>query len=209
MNTCENRAVALIILFSLCPVDCFQCLYIIKEREKNVRIFLIVEDGMIKPLQKEMEMKNVFCLVLVVLMLLFADTIPGYAVDGRGSHGGGSHGGGSHGGHYYHGGGSHSGHHYHSGSSWHGAIWIGPGWGGWDPWWGPPYYPHYYPYYRNYPYYPETPAVIQQQPPVYVQPKEQYYWYFCQNPEGYYPYIKNCPGGWLKVVPPTPPGEKE
>jgi hypothetical protein len=34
-------------------------------------------------------------------------------------------------------------------------------------------------------------------------------WYYCSNPQGYYPYIKNCPGGWLTVVPnvtpPSPP----
>jgi hypothetical protein len=125
-------------------------------------------------------MKNTVCLIIVVLVFLFASSIPGYTADGGGHHGGGG----------YHG-------------SWHGSIWIGPGW--W-PGWSPAYYPYYYSYY---PYYPETPAVIQQQPSVYVQPKEQYYWYFCQKPVGYYPYVKECPGGWLKVVPPAPPDEKE
>jgi hypothetical protein len=90
-----------------------------------------------------------------------------------------------------------------------GGVWIGPGWGGWGPWWwGPPYYP--YPYY---PYEPNPPVVIQQQPPTYVeptpQPEKEYYWYFCQKPQGYYPYVKKCPGGWLKVIPQTPPDEKE
>jgi hypothetical protein len=92
--------------------------------------------------------------------------------------------------------------HFHGGGHFSGSIWIGPGWGGWGPWWGPPYYPYY-------PYYPGPPAVIQQQPPVYVEPapQEQYYWYFCQDPQGYYPYIKKCPKGWLKVIPPAPPEE--
>ncbi|HNB02360.1 MAG TPA: hypothetical protein PLK61_11190, partial [Nitrosomonas sp.] len=27
------------------------------------------------------------------------------------------------------------------------------------------------------------------------------YWHYCRNPEGYYPYVKKCPGGWLKVLP--------
>ena len=32
-------------------------------------------------------------------------------------------------------------------------------------------------------------------------------WYYCQKPEGYYPYIQRCPDGWIKVVPPaSPPG---
>ena len=32
------------------------------------------------------------------------------------------------------------------------------------------------------------------------------YWYYCQNPQGYYPYVNSCPGGWMKVVPQPPPG---
>ena len=31
------------------------------------------------------------------------------------------------------------------------------------------------------------------------------WWYFCRSPGGYYPYVKECPGGWAKVSP-TPPG---
>ncbi len=88
----------------------------------------------------------------------------------------------------------HAGGHY----SFRGSVWIGPGW------WGPPY-PYYYPYY---PYYSEPPAVIERQAPAYVQPNdqkpEQSYWYYCTKPQGYYPYIKKCPGGWLKVVPSAP-----
>lgn len=78
------------------------------------------------------------------------------------------------------------------------GLWLGPGW------WGPLYYPSYY-----YPsYYPEPPLVIQQQPEVYVQPAPQEeqpaYWYYCTAQQGYYPYVKECPSGWMKVVP-TPP----
>jgi hypothetical protein len=50
---------------------------------------------------------------------------------------------------------------------------------------------------------------MQEQSPVYVepaqQPEEQYYWYFCPDSKNYYPYVKNCPGGWLKVVPTQSP----
>jgi hypothetical protein len=127
-----------------------------------------------------MEMKRAICIVFAVLVLLSANTIPGFADDGGRHHGGGTH--------------------------FRGSIWIGPEWGGWGPWWWPPYYP-------NYPYYSEPPVVIQQQPPAYVEPtpepEEQYYWYFCQNPQGYYPYVKKCPSGWLKVIPPVPPDEEE
>ena len=69
-------------------------------------------------------------------------------------------------------------------------------------------YPYYsYPY--SYPYYASPPAVIQQEPQVYSEPEQQqpYYWYFCQNPQGYYPYVKSCPGGWLKVVPNVAPSQ--
>jgi hypothetical protein len=155
-------------------------------------------------------MKKTLCFSLGIAVLLWAITSIGHAGDRGGSHGGRGyyHGGGSYHGSkgYYHGGG-----HYHSGSSWRTSIWIGPGWGGWTPWWGPAYYPYRYSYpyyYPYYPYYSDPPAVIQQQPPVYVQPEEQY-WYYCQNPEGYYPYIRKCPGGWMKVVPSAPPDEEE
>ncbi len=83
-----------------------------------------------------------------------------------------------------------------------GGVWIGPGW------WGP-----VYPY--PYPYYAVPPVVVQQQPQPpaeYVAPEPQTpgYWYFCQEPKGYYPYVKQCPGGWEKVVPPPPaPAEDE
>ncbi len=87
----------------------------------------------------------------------------------------------------------------HGGFSFRGSIWVGPGW------WGPWGYPYSYPYY---PYYAESPVVIEKQASVYVQPNRQQeesdYWYFCTKPQGYYPYIKRCPGGWLKVVPSAP-----
>ena len=79
------------------------------------------------------------------------------------------------------------------------GVWLGPGW------WGPPYYPLYYPYYQ-----PEQRIVIEQ-PEMYVQPapqaeEQQNYWYYCKDPQGYYPYVKQCPSGWMKVVP-SPPRE--
>lgn len=86
---------------------------------------------------------------------------------------------------------------------------------------GAPYYPYpYYPYpYYAYPgpYYTYPPVVIRQAPPpVYIeqgnqqsqqsqqQPAQDNFWYHCDNPEGYYPYIKDCPGGWQKVDPVPP-----
>lgn len=66
--------------------------------------------------------------------------------------------------------------------------------------------PFYYPYYYPYPYYPPVVAVPAE-PPVYIEQgnADDYYWYHCDNPEGYYPYIKNCPDGWKRVTPTPPP----
>lgn len=75
----------------------------------------------------------------------------------------------------------------------HAGVFIGAPlfWGPW--WWGPPAY-----------YGP--PVVIERQPPVFVQPEPQVqYWYYCQSPQGYHPYVQQCPGGWMQVVPPTAP----
>lgn len=71
-------------------------------------------------------------------------------------------------------------------------LWVGPGW------WGPPYY-----------YYPAPPVIVQQPPVLQPIPPSQppVYWYYCPNPQGYYPYVQQCPSGWLQVVPSTaPPG---
>ncbi len=78
----------------------------------------------------------------------------------------------------------------------------------------PAYYPSYayaYPYYP--PYYPPVyvlpsppPVTIIQQPPaIAAAPPPVQYWYYCDNPRGYYPYVQSCSRGW-KPVPATPPG---
>ena len=47
------------------------------------------------------------------------------------------------------------------------------------------------------------PVYIQQQQGMPPQPSAlaNYYWHYCLDPEGYYPYVTNCPGGWLRVLP--------
>jgi hypothetical protein len=63
------------------------------------------------------------------------------------------------------------------------------------------------------PVYYCPPPIIIHRPSVYIQTQEVYvqrgsddgYWYYCDNPQGFYPYIKSCPGGWMKVVPETVP----
>jgi hypothetical protein len=32
------------------------------------------------------------------------------------------------------------------------------------------------------------------------------YWYYCRSPQGYYPFVGECPDGWIQVLPqPGPP----
>jgi hypothetical protein len=67
---------------------------------------------------------------------------------------------------------------------------------------GPGFYPYYgYPY--PYPYYDYPPPVVVTPPPTeYVQrAPDAGYWYYCQDPAGYYPTVAACPGGWLQVAP--------
>jgi hypothetical protein len=96
-----------------------------------------------------------------------------------------------------------------------GYGWPGYWWGG-RPWWGPgwygyPAYPYaYYPY--AYPpsvvvspgpqtYIEQAPAATAQQAPATASPPN--YWYYCAESKGYYPYIRECPEGWMTVVPPS------
>ncbi len=94
----------------------------------------------------------------------------------------------------------------------HGRVHFGVFVGGpvFFPWYyGGPYGPYYYP--------PAVPA----SPPVYVEqgdpqaapgpapsaaPQSQGYWYFCADSKTYYPYVKECPGGWQRVTPQPAPG---
>lgn len=97
-------------------------------------------------------------------------------------------------------------------------VYIGPSW-------GPRHYPshrHYYPmpYYFPPPIYypPQVIVVPPPEPQVYIEQAEvpvepvpqaapaQQYWYYCTSAKGYYPYVKECPGGWQKVLP-VPPGK--
>lgn len=134
------------------------------------------------------------CLVLVLI-----GSIPSTSAWARG---GGHGGGGGHlgGGHY--GGWSHGHGGYYGGI---GLLGLGLGLGYGLSYYGAPYYPPYYsPYYA----YPPAVIAIPATPPVYIQQTppaaQQYpsgYWYYCNNPNGYYPYIKECPQGWQQVEP--------
>ena len=86
---------------------------------------------------------------------------------------------------------------------------YGPGWNsGWGGGWYDPY-----PAYGGWGAWSTwSPPVVVERQPVVVQslppgPAPQSFWYYCQNPAGYYPYVSVCPGGWTPVpsTPPPPP----
>jgi hypothetical protein len=153
----------------------------------------------------------------------------GHSGGGGGWHGGGGnwHGGGGN----WHGGG---GNWHGGGGNWHGGGWHNGRWYGsvgfavGAPWfyWGWPYYypyysdPYYYPAasYPAYSYYPTPNAVYldsqggQSQPYPQAAPYPQQSqrsapaneYYYCPD-SGYYPSVQNCPKGWTRVIPNSPP----
>jgi len=132
-------------------------------------------------------MKRTLRISLAVVAVLLMSAMSGQA------RGGGGHGGGRGG----HGGGG--------GWGWGPAIGLGLGLGLWElsnPYYGYPYYPYYNP----------VPIIEQPSTEMYVEPAPQQrveptYWYYCRAPEGYYPYVEQCPNGWMKVVPSPPPSQ--
>src|ERR1035437_8469978 len=113
-------------------------------------------------------MKRLFYISLTVIALLMACSMP---VQADGIHRGG--------------GGGAVGHFRGGGWGWGPALGLGLGLGLWGL-----TYPYYaYPYY---PYYDQAPVIVQQpSTEMYVQPAPQQsvepsYWYYCQDPTGYY-----------------------
>jgi hypothetical protein len=83
---------------------------------------------------------------------------------------------------------------YYGGYGW-GGPYYGSGWG-----WGGGYYSPGYGY--SYGAVPSAPAVyVQRQDIEPAASQSNNYWYYCRNPEGYYPYVKQCTEGWLQVAP--------
>ena len=168
------------------------------------------------------------CAALAAVALLMPMSAFAQGRGGSWGHGGSGHHGGGHdyGSHYYR-----RDSHNHRGSASSFGLWIGPGWNSWwwDPWMssGPyyqPYYRPYRPYYQPEPYqyytypnrYPAPPPVATP-PPGYEEQapepqQERSSWYYCPDPQGYYPYVRECPKGWTKVAPrpeSTPPPAAE
>jgi len=82
------------------------------------------------------------------------------------------------------------------------AVGVGVplGYGYYDPFWYPPPV-----VYAPPPVYYAPPVVVQQPAPTFVAPQAQS-WYYCDNPQGYYPYVANCASGWRQVPAQPQPG---
>lgn len=136
----------------------------------------------------KMHNKRCFFLVLTALVLLSSTNV--YA--DRYHRGGGGRGG-------YYGRGYYG---YNRGPSF--GLYFG------SPFYSRPYYA--YPYQPYYPYYPPAIVTVPVNPPVYIersqpqpaQPLSSGFWYYCNDPEGYYPYVQECPNGWRQVDPIPP-----
>ncbi len=79
----------------------------------------------------------------------------------------------------------------------HGRVGIGIQFGA--PWPGYYYPPAYY--YPPVVAVPAQPPVYIEQPQVYSPPAAvvQGDWYYCGDSRAYYPYVRDCPGGWQRV----------
>lgn len=148
---------------------------------------------------------------LIALVLLIAGTFAVADSAYADHHGGYYHGGGG----YYHGGGYHHGgsyyHHDHDDHNSYGVV-IGVPFGfpGYYRGFGYPYpYGSFYPYYPPYPPYPAGIVAVPSGPITYIQRDTQPgsadqsapSWYYCPDSKTYYPYVKECPGGWQRVAP--------
>ena len=109
-------------------------------------------------------------------------------------------------------------HHDHDTTRWRSGHWhhsVHDGRLGW--WWVAGGF--WYPFVRSlYPYpdpYVPQVVVVRQQPVLSRQPPpppqtvvpaqtQTQYWYFCEQSNGYYPYVQDCPAGWM-AVPAAPP----
>jgi hypothetical protein len=159
----------------------------------SFRVMLQTEGG---------EMKKIAVIIAIAALVLLG--LYSGVFCAQGGHSGGGHSGGGHsqGGHYG------GGHYYHGGGP---RVFIGGYFG--FPYYTYPYgyyrygYPYYYPYPYTYPYpnYPSTYV----EPPVYLEPEQPSYWYYCRDSQAYYPYVTSCPSGWTKVVPTPPPPREE
>jgi hypothetical protein len=132
------------------------------------------------------------CAVLAVLGLFLIDAA---LADARGRSGGRGHG--------FRGG---AGHHAFHGPRFHGHRFHGPRFRGprlrssvvigTSIVFGPSLWPSWYP---SYPPVYTAPVVVA--PQTYIEPAPaSVYWYYCEDAKAYYPYVKECPSGWVPIL---------
>lgn len=85
------------------------------------------------------------------------------------------------------------------------GFYLGVPYGNPYPYYNYQYYPPAYPYYPPIMVAPNSPPVYIQQTPPATQEYPSGYWYYCDNPQGYYPYVKECRNDWQQVEPTPPP----
>lgn len=102
-------------------------------------------------------------------------------------------------------------HHFndHDRAIWRGGRWVHDWHDGRYGWWwlvGGFWYFYPEPIYP-YPTYVPPAVVVQQPPPMPSGLPPTQSWYYCDNPQGYYPYVASCNGPWREVpaTPPNPP----
>lgn len=87
-----------------------------------------------------------------------------------------------------------------------GGLYYGPSY--W--WWPRPWAPHPWGYYYD-PYPPSAFAVVPPEPPTWIERPDPPdaggatlppgYWYWCYEPRGYYPDVRECAGSWYQMLP--------
>ena len=94
----------------------------------------------------------------------------------------------------------------------HFGVTLGyPGWYYPGPYVYPPAYPWYDPYYYHYPApaYAAGPTtyIEQSAQPAPAPAPQAHWWYYCEGAKAYYPYVRECAGGWQRVSPTPPQGQ--
>ncbi|HVJ55875.1 MAG TPA: hypothetical protein VM689_25665 [Aliidongia sp.] len=88
---------------------------------------------------------------------------------------------------------------------WHGGHWAHDWhYGRYAWWWVTPGWWYLYPEpVYPYPLYVPPAIIAERAPPMPTGLPPAEHWYFCDNPQGYYPYVVSCDGPW-RSVPATP-----
>ncbi len=70
--------------------------------------------------------------------------------------------------------------------------------------------PVFWPWWPGPAWGPTAVVAVPASQPVFVEQggqaaQQQSFWYWCNDSRAYFPYVRECPGGWQPVVPQSPP----